>query len=641
MDIKDDLQPLILDKKRLDVCISNIPNQPGCYLMLDNDERILYVGKSKHLIKRVKSYFNRLNDHTPRILLMVKQIYDIQFIVTDNETEALTLESNLIKSNKPYFNVLLKDDKKYPYVCITWSEIYPRIYITRKRRNRNIGDKYYGPFVDVTLLRNTLALIKNIFPLRQRPLPMYKDRTCLNYSIKRCPGVCQGKIMPEEYNLTLKKVEMILQGRSTELEQILISKMNEFSRRLEYESALLIRDQLKSIKNIGETQKMTLPDSSISRDVISIASDSENNSIQFFQMRSGKLVGRLGYISKNTNESSETILQKTIEEHYSQTDAVEIPLEILTQYEIPQEKLLSEWLSTLKGRKVKIRNPKRSNKAKIIDLVYKNARYELERIQRGREKHLTSLEDLAELLELSLVPRRIEGYDISHIQGSDPVGSQVVFIDGLPAKQHYRKYKIQSDFVSIGNSNDYESIRELIRRRFRRWSKFKADGFNIQDIVGMKASVLDSPSAGDWPDLVMIDGGKGQLSAAIDALTELNLHEDINICSLAKKREEVFIPYRKSPVNTSKDTPALLVLRRLRNEAHRFAVTFHKQQRSKRMTRSELNNIPGVGPKRIKQLLAYFKSVEAIQMAKIKDLNSVPGLGDSVACSIWDYFNKE
>ena len=621
--------------------LSQIPNEPGCYLMLDINGTILYVGKSKKLRNRVRSYFHQSNILSPRIRLMVKKIYDIEFIVTDSESEALTLESNLIKNNQPYFNVLLKDDKKYPYVCITWSEEYPRIFITRKRRRRNQDDRYYGPFVDVGLLRKTLVLVKRVFPMRQRPIPLYKDRTCLNYQIGRCPGVCQKKVSSEQYKIIIQNVAMIFQGRSDELTKALIKRMNSYSERLEYEKAAQIRDQIKGLEQLQEDQKMILPDSSISRDVVAMASDGRIAAIQIFQMRSGKLVGRLGYTADASKKENNFILETIIEEHYSQVDSVEIPREILLQYKPFQYEILTEWLTQIKGKSVKLIIPKRNIKADFIDLVERNANYELSRIKNTQEKHDLSMEDLASLLEMDNLPRRIEGYDISHIQGSDAVGSQVVFIDGLPAKQHYRKYKIKNQDIKLGHSDDFLSLEEVITRRFRKWAKVKSELGTIESIKDQRVSMLDTGGLGDWPDLIMIDGGKGQLSTVMKALRNLDLDNELTVCSLAKKNEKVYVPGKADHLSTEPDQLGVVLLRRLRDEAHRFAVSFHRQRRGERMKRSSLQEIPGVGPKRIRELLLHFQSIDSIQHASIDDLTKTPGLGKEIALQVWTYFHKE
>ncbi len=359
---------LINNKDLLKSRLSEIPKSSGCYLFKDIDNNLLYIGKSKKLRSRVSSYFNNFSDLTPRLSLMVRQITEIEIIVTDSEYEALNLESNLIKTNKPYFNILLKDDKKYPYLCITWSEKYPRIFITRKRRNRNNLDRYYGPYVDVGLLRNTLFLIKKIFPLRHSKLSksFYREIT----------GVDLEKISSEEYKKIVKQASMVFQGRNDDLIRILENKMSYFSNDLQYEKAAKIRDQISGLKLLTESQKISVPDSSINRDIFGIVSDKNIASIQIFQMRSGKLIGRIGYSQKLEGINESEILQRVFEEHYINVDGIEIPSEILVQYEFTNKQTLEEWLSQLKQKKVKILNPKRSNKLKTIEMVQKNAKLE-------------------------------------------------------------------------------------------------------------------------------------------------------------------------------------------------------------------------------------------------------------------------
>ena len=633
------LTPLLLEPKRLEQRIKEIPLEPGCYLMRDGEDQILYVGKSKSLRARVRSYFRSRHDLSPRIRLMTRQVCEIEFIVTDSEAEALTLEANLIKNHQPHFNVLLKDDKKYPYLCITWSEAYPRIFITRRRRFRSPLDRFYGPYVDVGLLRRTLFLVKRVFPLRQRPRPLHPDRTCLNYSIGRCPGVCQELISSDDYHRTLRKVAMVFQGRSDELQHLLEKQMQRYAVRMDYESAARVRDQLQGLDQLTADQKMSLPDSSVSRDVLAMACDERVAAVQLFQMRAGKLVGRLGYTADASGLEPGLILQRVIEEHYSQVDAVEVPPELLVQYPLPQQSLMEDWLGEQRERRVQVHCPQRRQKADLIELVQRNAEFELLRAKQGQEQQALATEDLAQLLELAIPPRRIEGYDISHIQGSDAVASQVVFIDGLPAKQHYRKYKIRSSSIQAGHSDDFMAMAEIMRRRFRRWARAKAEGVDLGALRHKGGSALQTDGLNDWPDVVMIDGGKGQLSAVMEALRELNLHEDLNVCSLAKQREEVFLPGESKPLESEPDQLGVALLRRLRDEAHRFAVTFHRQQRGERMKRSRLSDIPGVGPKRVKDLLAHFHSIDAIQLASIETLTKAPGVGQSMAKEIHDFFH--
>ncbi len=632
---------LIFNPSELNQRVKEIPTEPGCYLMKDKEDRLLYIGKSKSLRNRVKSYFSRKNELSPRISLMVRQIVDIEIIVTDNEAEALVLESNLIKTHQPYFNILLKDDKKYPYLCITWSDKYPRIFITRRRRQRNIKDRFYGPYVDVGQLRKSLFLVKQVFPLRQRSIPLYKDRTCLNYSINRCPGVCQQLITPEDYQKILKKVEMVFQGRSHELIDLLKKQMATFADHMDYENAAKVRDQLKGLNELTLEQKMTIPDSTISRDVIGLSANEKIASIQLFQMRGGKLVGRLGFTSQILIGGYGYVLQKVIEEHYSNVQSIEIPPELIVQFPLPKAALITSWLSELRGRKVKITCPKVKQKAELVSLVVKNADLELQRSNRSQEIYQLALEDLSQLLDTTTTPRRIEGYDISHIQGSDAVGSQVVFIDGIPAKQHYRKYIIKNKNVYSGHSDDYMSLAEVIRRRFRKWSRLKAEGHSLDKVRSLSSTTLLTQGYNDWPDLVVIDGGKGQLSTVIKELVNLGLEEEITVCSLAKKNEEVFLPGLSKPLDSEPDQLGIKLLRRLRDEAHRFAISFHRQRRSERMKTSVLADIPGMGPKRIKELLNHFKSIDAIQLATFDQILQVEGFGQTISNEIWNYFHDE
>lgn len=631
--------PLLKQPDRLEARLRELPTEPGVYFMRDAGDRILYIGKSKKLRSRVRSYFRDLDRLNPRINLMVRQICEIEVIVTDTEAEALALEANLIKQHQPHFNVLLKDDKKYPYLCITWSEDYPRIFITRKRRLGNSRDRYYGPYVDTRLLRHTLFLVKRLFPLRQRPQPLFKDRPCLNYDIGRCPGVCQSLIRVEDYRKTLQKVAMIFQGRSSELVDLLEMQMLQASEELEFEKAAKIRDQIRGLEGLGADQKVQLPDDRVSRDAIALAMDEQHACVQLFQIRAGKLVGRLGFVADAQSGSAAAIAQRVLEEHYAGVDPVEIPQEVLVQYDLPESEVLEAWLSERRGRKVEILSPQRQLKADLIAMVERNAEYELARTQQSAERHAAALIDLADILDLPELPRRIEGYDISHIQGSDAVASQVVFIDGLPAKQHYRRYKIRNSEIQTGHSDDFASLAEVLQRRFRKFAEAKARGESLAPSEQRQGSLLRPDDLADFPDLVMIDGGKGQLSAVVEILRDLNLLDDVKLCSLAKKREEIFLPGASDPLPTEAEQPGVQLLRRLRDEAHRFAVSFHRQKRTERMRRSRLDEIPGLGHKRQKELLAHFRSIDYLRLATLEQLTEVPGIGPALAQQIWDYFH--
>ncbi|WP_017662242.1 excinuclease ABC subunit UvrC [Baaleninema simplex] len=614
--------PLVQTPDRLERRLQEIPTEAGVYLMRDEADRILYIGKSKKLRSRVRSYFRDSQQLSDRIAMMVRQVYDIEFIVTDTEAEALALEANLIKQHQPHFNVLLKDDKKYPYLCITWSEDYPRIFITRKRRIANAKDRYYGPYVDTRLLRSTLKTVKRIFPLRQRPKPLFKDRPCLNYDIGRCPGVCQEKISPEDYRKIVQKVAMVFQGRTGELLETLTQQMNHAAEQLDFEKAAALRDRILGLQSLGADQKVALPDDRISRDAVAVSIGERHACIQLFQIRAGKLVGRLGFVS--TPGEPGAILQRVLEEHYQAIEPVAVPSEILVRHELPETELLETWLTQRRGRKVTLQVVQRQQKAELLAMVERNAAYELARMQRQDSRNAEAMQDLAEILDLPELPRRLECYDISHVQGSDAVASRVVFLEGLPAKQHYRRYKIRNPEVTAGHSDDFASLAEVIRRRFRNYAKLPSQEISSQE---------------DYPDVVVIDGGKGQLSSVVEALRELGILDEICVVSLAKQREEIFVPGDSQPLETEAEQPGVQLLRRLRDEAHRFAVTFHRQQRTERMRRSRLDEIPGLGFQRQKALLAHFHAIEYLMQATPEQLAEVPGIGIRLAQQIYEYFH--
>ena len=634
MTVSTEAKTLLKQPESLEARLKEIPPEPGVYFMRNSSGDILYIGKSKKLRARVRSYFRPAQKLSDRIAMMVRQVAEIEFIVTDTESEALALEANLIKKHQPHYNVLLKDDKKYPYVCITWSEDYPRIFITRKRRASQKRDRYYGPYVDTRLLRYTLHIIKRVFPLRQRRKPLFKDRPCLNYDLGRCPGVCQSMITPEDYKKIVQKVAMVFQGRSDELVVSIKEKMENAVERLDFEKAASYRDQIEALRNLNADQKVALPDDTVSRDAIALAADDKHCCIQLFQIRAGKLVGRLGFFADASSGTPGAILQRVLEEHYATVEAVEIPTEILVQHELPESDILTDWLSTKKARKVSLVNPQRQVKAELIEMVERNANYELERTQRASDRNTEALQDLANILDLSELPKRIEGYDISHIQGSNAVASQVVFVDGVPAKQHYRHYKIKNPDIQIGHSDDFASMAEVLGRRFRKYKR-DAESQNIpwdefKHQTGEKQ---------DFPDLIMIDGGKGQLSSVVEVLQELELLDVVKVVSLAKKREEIFLPGESKPLDTDSEQPGVQLLRRVRDESHRFAVSFHRQQRLKSNRRSRLAEIPGLGFNRQKQLLAHFHSIDYIREASVAKLTEAPGIGPGLAQEIYNYFH--
>ena len=499
-----------------------------------------------------------------------------------------------------------------------------------------------------------MHIIKRAFPMRQRRKPLFKDRPCLNYDMGKCPGVCQGLVSPEEYHKMMQKVAMIFQGRTDELVKSLQSQMEKAAEDLEFEKASQLRDRIFALQRLNADQKVSLPDDTISRDAIALAADDKHCCIQLFQIRAGKLVGRLGFFADAQSGTLGAIIQQVLEQHYTTVEAVEIPTEIIVQHELPEGEILTEWLSQQKGKKVSLVVPQRQIKAELIDMVERNAQYELERTQKVSDYNNKALLDLATILDLPELPKRIEGYDISHIQGSNAVASQVVFIDGVPAKQHYRHYKIKNPTVTIGHSDDFASMAEVIRRRFRKYKNdpsltlpYKERGLKRGEKNDKSKKEAESRSSLDpslergvyFPDLVMIDGGKGQLSAVVAVLQEMNLLDAVKVVSLAKKREEVFLPGESFPLETEAEQPGVQLLRRVRDESHRFAVSFHRQQRLKNSRRSRLEEIPGLGFNRQKQLLAHFHSIDYIREASITQITEVPGIGKSLAREIYNYFH--
>jgi excinuclease ABC subunit C len=421
------------------------------------------------------------------------------------------------------------------------------------------------------------------------------------------------------------RVAMVFQGRSSELVEAFTEKMEAAAENLEFEKAADLRDRIQVLKNLGSDQKVSLPDDTISRDAIALAYDDQHTCIQLFQIRAGRLVGRLAFVADSQSNTPEAILQRTLESHYQNCDPVEIPNEIHTQLELPEVEILQAWLSDRKGRKVAIATPQRQLKAELIEMVERNAQYELARIQKQSDRNLQGLEDLAELLNLDSLPHRIEGYDISHIQGSDAVASQVVFIDGIPAKQHYRHYKIRNPDIKSGHSDDFASLAEVIARRFKNHANYQSPIPNSEP---------------DCPDVVMIDGGKGQLSSVMKIIDKLGLRDRLTVISLAKKREEIFLPEHSEPlVSGDPERAGVQLLRRLRDEAHRFAITFHRRKRSQRMQRSHLDQITGLGHHRQKVLLEKFHSVEYIRQATVEQIAETDGIGKKLAQHIYNHFH--
>ncbi len=591
--------------------LDQLPTTPGVYLMKDARGTIIYVGKAVNLRSRVRSYFREDKNHSAKVRAMVRQIADLETLSTDTEVEALVLENTLIKRHRPYFNILLKDDKTYPYLKLTLNEPYPRLIVTRRRQAD--GGRYFGPYPDGGAMHATLRLIKQLFPLRQRPKPQFRDRPCLNYSIGRCLAPCQGLVSPDDYREVVRKVEAFLSGRHRELVRELEASMREASAALDFERAAALRDQIQAIAKLMEQQKVDA-DTDADQDVIGLASDEATVAVQVFQIREGRLTGRREHELDREGIELAEVLGAFMGQFYSESETV--PAEILLREEPVGADLLAEWLGTLRGSKVRIKVPQRGDKEKLLRMAETNAKQALER---GRLARWAAIErgPQAALAELGAAldcppPRRIEAFDISHAQGSDTVASMVVFIDGKPAKDQYRKFKIRT----VEGIDDFASMREVVTRRYRK---------------------LNEPDATGWdaPDAILIDGGKGQLNSAVAALDALGL--DLPIFGLAKQFEEIYLPGRKDGIQLGDRSPARHLIQRLRDEAHRFAITFHRNLRGKRMTRSVLDDVPGLGEKRKTQLLARLGSVDAMRALSAAELASKGGIPMKVAQAVVEH----
>lgn len=607
--------------------LKHLPERPGVYLFKDASNEIIYVGKAVSLKNRVRSYFHA-SGQSPKVISMMDRAVDFEYIVTDTEVEALILESNLIKEHYPRYNILLRDDKSYPFLKVTLNEDYPRVLITR--RVLKDGARYFGPYTRVGAVNETLRLIGRLFPMRscKDKAFQHKGRPCLNYHIGRCLAPCTGKVDKEEYRAMIKEVCLFLEGRQEEVIKRLNLRMQEAAANMEFELAARLRDQIIAVENVLEKQKI-VSNLGGDEDVIAAVSDKGEASVMVFFIRGGKLLGRESFLLKNPQgDSVEEVITSFIKQYYHGVNF--IPEEILLSSIVEEEtKVLSEWLSAKKGLKVNIRKPKRGEKKRLIDMVEKNAQLALEEVFLARENARGGLADMAELgksLGLDKTPLRMECYDISNIQGAETVASMVVFIEGNPAAEHYRRFKIKT----VQGPNDFASMYEVIKRRFDRAREER-------ELI--KTGVLSTKKAkfNNLPDLVIVDGGKGQLSAAREALIDSGFPE-IPLFALAKEEELVFRLGEEQPLRLPTDSRTLYLLQRIRDEAHRFAVSYHRQLRTKRNLKSLLDEIEGVGAVRKKSLLKAFPSIKALSEAGIEELEKVPGMNKAVAKEVHKYF---
>ncbi|SMB85528.1 Excinuclease ABC subunit C [Desulfonispora thiosulfatigenes DSM 11270] len=600
--------------------IKGLPDKPGVYLMKNNEDKIIYVGKAISLKNRVKSYFVGKKHDSAKTRALVKNIEDLEYILTDSELEALILECNLIKKHRPKYNISLKDDKNYPYVKIT-NEDFPRILITRNKVKD--GNKYFGPYTSTTSLKTTLEVIRSIFPYRSCNQKIFRNtRPCLNAHIKKCLAPCVGRISKEDYQQIIKGVILFLEGKQDTLLTKLHDEMEQKSENLEFEQAAIIRDQIKSIETIVEKQKI-ITNGQENQDVIAMARGFNTVCVQIFIIRSGKLIGRENFFLSGTDESSRgEVIASFIKQYYNEQDF--IPKEIIIEEEIPEKEVIGQWLSEKRGARVYVKMPHKGERKDLLELVGKNAlevlKLEEERLLQKKSTTEEAIMELQKQLNLPELPLRIECFDISNTQGTESVASMVVFTEGRPDKSQYRKFKIKT----VEGPNDFASIYEVIDRRFSNVQKEK------KQITDKRFSNL--------PDLVIIDGGKGQLSEARKAMKKHGF-DYIPTYGLAEKEELLFTENQKEPTFLPRNSQGLYLLQRLRDEAHRFAITYHRSLRGKRNLASILDDIPGVGEKRKISLLKHFGSFKKIQQANLEELSEVEGINYTVAESIYNYLS--
>ena len=611
--------------------LKNLPSKPGVYLMKNSLGEVIYVGKAKILKNRVKSYFQNSKNHSEKVRVMVKHIAEFEYIVTDSEMEALILECNLIKKYSPRYNILLKDDKFYPFIKITVNDDFPRVFVTRNYSKD--GSKYFGPYTNGTAVYETINLINKIFPLRTCKLLIKEGgetvRPCLNYHIKKCFGPCGGYINKEEYGKMIKDVIDILSGKDTTVLKVLQSEMEEASMNLEFEKAADLRDKILAIEAIVEKQKI-FKTMEGDEDFINIYRDEKDSCVQVFFSRDGKILGREHFIFENTAEDSiEEILEEFITSFYGGT--AKVPRTIYVPA-LSNVELVEEYLTIKRGAKVWIKVPQKGQKREMLDMVKNNAQITLEKFKdkylMDKEINKIALEELQELLDLEIWPSRIEAYDISNIQGVDSVGSMIVFEEGRSKNSDYRRFRIKT----VKGANDYDSMREILTRRF---------SHGLEEVKAIQESKLQF-SAGkfsNFPDLIMMDGGKGQINIALEVLRDLNIN--IPVCGLVKddKHATRGIIYNNEELIINRSSNLMQLIRRIQDEVHRFAITYHRSLRDKRTLHSVLDDIPNVGEKRRRALLMKFGSVDNIKSATLEQLLETPSINNKAAESIYQYFN--
>lgn len=587
--------------------VSHLPTTPGVYLWHDQYKRIIYVGKAINLRNRVRSYVRHDSRRAPKVEAMMRRAVDVEVIQTKTEMEALILEATLIKEHHPRYNIMLRDDKTYPYVKITVQEEFPRVLMTR--RMERDGAKYFGPFTDVTAVHRTLKLLRQHFPLRTCR-NMKVDRPCLQYHMGYCEAPCMGYVKKEHYATYIDEIVHLFEGKRIPLLDVLQQKMEAAAEELDFETAALYRDQLQSIEKVQEKQRMVTQRGDI--DVLGIATEGQLACVQLFFIRSGRLLGRENYFVQNDGDEPVTIMTEFIKQYYGASTF--IPKELLLPMETEDRTLFSEWFSAMKGQQVEVSVPQRGYKKDLLRMAEENAHNFLNERRRQWQYNLDksggAVKKLAEVLDLPRLPERMECFDISHTQGSETVASMVVFEGGRPAKKEYRRFKLKT---VQGKPDDFKSMAEIMERRYG--------------------------NERDWPlpDLIIIDGGKGQLNAALPLIRKVGV-SDVPVISLAKRIEEVFVEGKSESIILSHHSPELQLLQQIRDEAHRFAITYHRKLRGKRNLESILDHIEGIGPKRRQALWKHFGSMEAIKAATVEELAAADGMNHKTAEAVYRFF---
>lgn len=599
-----------------------LPTKPGCYLFRDAENEVIYVGKAVNLRHRVRSYFQSQRGHSAKTRRLVATIADLEWVVTDTELEALILENELIKRYRPRFNIRLKDDKQYPYIKVHWQDPFPKVSVVR--RMLPDGARYYGPFTSGHAVRQTLEALRKVFPYLDcnREITGQDKRACLYYDIKRCAGPCIGAVSQEEYRAIVDGLCQFLEGKTEEVMAELHRRMERAAERLQFERAAMYRDQIRAAERIVERQKV-VSGRQEDEDVIAFAQDKGQTCVQVFFIRRGRLIGRETFwLEGASEEENQELLTSFIQQFYD--EAAYLPPNILLPVELAEAEIIEQWLRSKRGAKVTLKVPRRGSKKALVAMAAENAASALAAMQTAWEadahRHTEAVANLQAALDLPKPPTRIECFDISTLQGTNTVGSMVVFVRGAPRKSDYRRFKVRS-VTKTGQPDDFAAMREVLMRRFRR---------AVEDAPPTPGRRPD-PVWKLLPDLLIVDGGKGQLGVAVEVLKELGLYEVVPVAGLAKREELLFLPGRAEPVRLPKDSPEMYLVQRVRDEAHRVAVSYQRHLRGKTMTRSRLEEIPGIGMKRRQALLKHFGSIDAIRNASVEEIAAVPGMTRAVA----------